>query len=94
MNLLTIGRCLIVFLFKQKFYHTIPAPRPQHAATASMLKTAEPTIVPTPMSPSVIKVPITFTNSSGADVAAAMNVAPATSFDICNAVKINENIKN
>lgn len=63
----------------------MPAPMPQHAATASMLKTAEPTIVPTPMSPSVMNVPITFTNSSGADVAAAINVAPATSADIFNA---------
>lgn len=50
-----------------------------------MLNTALPTIVPTPMSPSVINVPMTFTNSSGADVAAAMNVAPATSFDILRA---------
>lgn len=59
---------------------TIPAPIPQQAATARILKTAEPTMVPTPMSPSVINVPITFTNNSGADVAAAINVAPATSF--------------
>jgi hypothetical protein len=55
---------------------------PQQAGTARMLKTAEPTIVPTPMSPSVMKVPIALTKSSGADVAAAMKVAPATSFDI------------
>lgn len=47
-----------------------------------MLNTAEPTIVPTPMSPSVMNVPMAFTNNSGADVAAAINVAPATSFDI------------
>ncbi|VEN45646.1 unnamed protein product [Callosobruchus maculatus] len=64
----------------------VPAPIPQHAATASMLNTADPTIVPTPISPSVIKVPMTFTKSSGADVAAAMKVAPATSDDIFNAV--------
>lgn len=63
----------------------MPAPMPQQAATASMLNTAEPTMVPTPMSPSVMNVPITLTNSSGADVAAAMNVAPATSFDILSA---------
>jgi hypothetical protein len=37
----------------------------------------------------VMKVPITFTNSSGADVAAAMNVAPATSLDIFSAVQKN-----
>lgn len=61
---------------------------PQHAATARILKTADPTIVPIPISPSVINVPITFTNSSGADVAAAINVAPATSLDTFNAVGI------
>lgn len=66
---------------------TIPAPMPQQAATAKILKTAEPTIVPMPMSPSVMNVPITFTKSSGADVAAAINVAPATSFDIFNAIR-------
>lgn len=65
---------------------TIPAPIPQHAGTARMLKTAEPTIVPTPMSPSVMNVPIALTNNSGAEVAAAMNVAPATSFDIDKAL--------
>lgn len=68
---------------------TIPAPIPQHAATARMLKTAEPTMVPTPMSPSVMKVPMTLTNSSGADVAAAMNVAPATSFVMFRAVTLS-----
>jgi hypothetical protein len=35
----------------------------------------------------VMNVPITFTNSSGADVAAAMNVAPATSLDMFSAVR-------
>lgn len=34
-------------------------------------------IVPTPMSPFVIKVPITFVNNSGDEVAMAMNEAPA-----------------
>lgn len=66
--------------------NTIPAPMPQQAATARMLKTAEPTMVPTPMSPSVMNVPMTFTNNSGAEVAAAMNVAPATSFVMFRAV--------
>lgn len=69
-----------------KIILTIPAPIPQQAATARMLKTALPTMVPTPMSPSVMNVPMTFTNSSGADVAAAMNVAPATSLDMFNAI--------
>ena len=64
---------------------TMPAPMPQQAATAKILNTAEPTMVPTPISPSVMKVPITFTKSSGADVAAAINVAPATSLDILRA---------
>lgn len=63
----------------------MPAPMPQQAATARMLKTAEPTMVPMPMSPSVMNVPMQLTNSSGADVAAAMNVAPATSLDISRA---------
>lgn len=66
---------------------TIPAPIPQHAGTAKMLNTADPTIVPTPISPSVIKVPMALTNNSGAEVAAAINVAPATSFDIESAAK-------
>lgn len=74
--------------------NTIPAPIPQHAATAKMLKTADPTIVPMPMSPSVIKVPITLTKSSGAEVAAAMNVAPATSFDIFKAETKKKMIQN
>lgn len=69
----------------------MPAPIPQHAATAKMLNTALPTIVPTPMSPSVMNVPMTLTKSSGADVAAAMNVAPATSFDMFNAEHRNMN---
>lgn len=62
---------------------------PQQAATARILKTADPTMVPTPMSPSVMNVPITFTNNSGADVAAAINVAPATSFVMFSA-EMNE----
>lgn len=69
---------------------TIPAPIPQQAATARILNTADPTMVPTPMSPSVMNVPMTLTNSSGAEVAAAMNVAPATSFDIFNAWEYND----
>lgn len=60
---------------------------PQQAATARILKTADPTMVPTPISPSVIKVPITLTKSSGADVAAAINVAPPISFDIFKATR-------
>lgn len=46
---------------------------PQHAATANILNTAEPTIVPIPISPSVINVPMTFTKSSGLLVAPAKN---------------------
>jgi len=51
----------------------------QHAGTASMLNTAEPTMVPTPKSPSVMKVPMTLMNNSGLELAAAITVAPATS---------------
>lgn len=51
----------------------------QHAGTANILNTAEPTIAPTPKSPSVTKVPITLMNNSGLEVAAAITVAPATS---------------
>jgi hypothetical protein len=61
------------------FFLTMPAPIPHTAATAKMLKTALPTIVPIPMSPFVINVPIMFVNSSGAEVAIAIKVAPATS---------------
>jgi len=57
-----------------------------------MLNTAEPTIVPTPMSPSVMNVPMAFTNNSGADVAAAINVAPATSLDIESAETWNQTL--
>lgn len=58
---------------------TILAKRPQHAGTASTLKTADPTMVPTPKSPSVTKVPTQLMNNSGLELAVAMNVAPATS---------------
>jgi hypothetical protein len=58
---------------------TLEAERPIHAATPSVLNTAEPTTVPTPRSDSVMKVPMMLTKSSGDDVATAMKVAPATS---------------
>lgn len=48
---------------------TIPAPSPQTATTARMLKTALPTMAPIPMSPCVMNVPMIFVKSSGADVA-------------------------
>ncbi|KNC33814.1 hypothetical protein FF38_10820 [Lucilia cuprina] len=47
--------------------------------TNSILKTAEPTIVPMPTSSNDTKTPITLVNNSGALPPAAMNVAPATS---------------
>lgn len=53
--------------------------RPQHAGTAKMLNTADPTIVPTPISPWVTNVPTLFINSSGLELATAINVAPAMS---------------
>ena len=46
---------------------------------AIKLNTAEPTIVPVPISLSDINTPITEVNNSGADVPIAMNVAPAMS---------------
>lgn len=45
----------------------------------NMLKTADPTIVPIPTSPCAIKTPIMDINNSGAELPAAMKVAPATS---------------
>lgn len=66
------------FWFVSNAKHTWPAKSPQHAGTASTLNTAEPTTVPTPISLFVINVPTEFMNSSGLDVAAAMNVAPTT----------------
>lgn len=53
----------------------VRAKRPQNAGTAKMLKTAEPTIVPTPMSPfSVTNVPTQLTSSSGKLVATVIKV--------------------
>ena len=37
---------------------TVPAPRPHAPITASTLNTAEPKMVPIPMSPSVMKTPV------------------------------------
>jgi len=60
---------------------------PQQAGTAKILNKDEPTIVPTPISPFVTNVPIIFINSSGDEVAAAIIVAPTTSFCKCISVK-------
>lgn len=57
----------------------VRAKRPQQAGIAKMLNTAEPTTVPSPISPSVMNVPTQLMNSSGDDVAMDMKVAPATS---------------
>mmetsp|Transcript_43446 Transcript_43446/g.81153 ORF Transcript_43446/g.81153 Transcript_43446/m.81153 type:complete len:277 (+) Transcript_43446:433-1263(+) len=51
----------------------------QAPMTKSTLNTAEPMIVPVPMSLSVIMAPIRDVKNSGAEPPAAMNVAPATS---------------
>jgi hypothetical protein len=40
----------------------------------------------------VMNVPMAFTNNSGADVAAAINVAPATSLDIESAETWNQTL--
>lgn len=66
---------------------TFCAKSPQQAGTASTLKTALPTTVPTPMSPSVMNVPTTLIKRSGLDTTAAMKVAPTTSSDILKSVK-------
>src|SRR5690606_3339454 len=49
--------------------------------TKRMLNTAEPTIVPVPTSPLATNTPKMAVNSSGALEPAAINVAPATSWD-------------
>lgn len=66
---------------------TILENRPQQAGTANMLNTADPTMVPTPRSPSVTKVPTELINNSGLELAVAMKVAPAMSSFICKSVK-------
>ena len=63
---------------------TTPESIPQKAGAARMLKTSEPTTVPTPMSPWVTKVPMMLKNNSGMGVPMAIMVAPATSADKCN----------
>ena len=52
---------------------------PQTPMMHRMLNAVEPTMVPTPTSPLVMKTPMTDVNSSGAELPAAMNMAPATS---------------
>lgn len=60
---------------KQKY-----ATNPQTPGIASRLNTAEPTIVPIPISEPT-KTPIIEVNNSGADVPIAKKVAPAMSLD-------------
>lgn len=55
------------------------------------LKTAEPTIVPAPMSFSDMNTPITLVKSSGAEVPIAINVAPAMSGGRCRAGQKEDN---
>ncbi|KAL0118758.1 hypothetical protein PUN28_009432 [Cardiocondyla obscurior] len=69
------------------FFFTSLANSAQQAGTANILNTAEPTMVPTPKSPSVTKVPITLIKSSGLELAAAITVAPATSSVTFSSVK-------
>lgn len=52
--------------------------------TKRMLNTAEPTMVPIPTLLWEIKTPMREVKSSGAEPPAAMNVAPATSSEICS----------
>ena len=58
----------------------------QTAGINIILKTAEPSIVPVPISSFDMNTPIIDVNSSGADVPIAMNVAPATSAGKFNSV--------
>lgn len=67
---------------------TMPVKIPHTDAIPNRLNTDDPTIVPMPMSPSVTNVPTMATKSSGADVAAAKKVAPATSYERWRAVNI------
>ncbi len=53
--------------------------KPQAPGITIKLKTADPTIVPVPISLSDINTPITDVKSSGAEVPIAINVAPAIS---------------
>lgn len=51
----------------------------QTAGMKIILKTADPRMVPVPISSFDMNTPITDVNNSGAEVPIAMNVAPATS---------------
>ena len=53
--------------------------RPQKPITNKMLNTADPTIAPIPVLDSLANMPTREINTSGAELPAAMNVAPATS---------------
>lgn len=68
---------------------TKPVNNPQQAGAAKMLNAAEPTIVPTPISPCVMNVPTILMNNSGDEVPMAIIVAPATSGLICNTVNVS-----
>ena len=73
-------------------YHQSCSTWPEAIAQTPMmtqiLKTAEPTIVPTPCSPGSTKMVMSAVKSSGADEPAAMNVAPATSSERLSAAEI------
>ena len=68
-NLLTLG----------VIGHHFQTAKPQTAGMKIILNTAEPRIVPVPMSSSDIKTPISEVNNSGAEVPIAIKVAPAMS---------------
>ena len=51
------GRAVHCLLDKNKKERTVPAPIPQTPMTKSTLNTADPKMVPTPMSPLVMKTP-------------------------------------
>lgn len=61
---------------------TVIEARPPIAATPSPLNIEEPTMVPIPISDSVMNVPMMLVNISGQEVATDMKVAAATSWKL------------
>jgi len=61
-------------------------------ATPSVLNISEPMIVPRPISDSKISVLIVFVKNSGMEVAVAMKVAAATSFDRCKSSQMHSTV--
>lgn len=69
--------------------YTFGADNAANATTPSVLNIRDPIIVPNPISDSAMKTLIMFVKSSGMLVAVAINVAAATSFEICRSSQIH-----